>query len=425
MQTIDYFVNRKTMNTETMALPLIAKENRVRGGKRVSGQRGGEMARRRYQMGSLSQRGKRMKVWVLRWREDVIDSNEQTRRVRRETVLGAITELPTRKLARRRADVLLSRVNRADYRPGKIIGFEEFSERWKKHVLSQQKPSSQKASESHLRSHLVPSFKHLRIDQIGQEDVQRFVAQINGLSRHTILNVLATLCSMLRMARQWGYVANEIRSSELAIPNNKPAKIGRYLTVNQAMQVLARATENPWRTIFHVAAFAGMRPGEVLGLSIDDLNFDEREIHIHQSGWFSRLVTPKTKKSIGCVYMPDALEKVLREYLQSWAPNPRRLLFANSVGNPHSANNIVQRRLWPILDELKIPRCGMHAFRHGLATALASRRVSPNIIQQQLRHSSPLTTMGMYVHAISQDHRDAVEEYASVLDGYGRNKAVN
>jgi integrase len=29
-----------------------------------------------------------------------------------------------------------------------------------------------------------------------------------------------------------------------------------------------------------------------------------------------------------------------------------------------SANKVVQRKLRPILDKLKIPRCGLHAFRH-------------------------------------------------------------
>jgi integrase len=123
--------------------------------------------------------------------------------------------------------------------------------------------------------------------------------------------------------------------------------------------------------------------------------------------------------------MPDALDRILRQYLMNWKPNPRGLLFANSKGNPYSANNIVQRRLWPILDALGIPRCGMHAFRHSAATFLASSGVSPKIIQEQLRHASTKTTMDMYVHNIGPEHRAALENFASVLDGCGRKLAGN
>jgi hypothetical protein len=38
---------------------------------------------------------------------------------------------------------------------------------------------------------------------------------------------------------------------------------------------------------------------------------------------------------------------------------------------PLCANNVVQRHLWPVLDKLKIPRCGLKAFRHPNNVAIA------------------------------------------------------
>jgi hypothetical protein len=50
---------------------------------------GGRMSRRRsYQEGSLIKRGKRTKVWVARWWEDVFGTDNRLDRIRRSTVLG-------------------------------------------------------------------------------------------------------------------------------------------------------------------------------------------------------------------------------------------------------------------------------------------------------------------------------------------------
>ena len=123
--------------------------------------------------------------------------------MKREQVVGTRAELPTERLARRRAELFLSRVNRPDYRPGKVIGFEDFAERWKDHALSQQKPSSQNAVKSHLKTHLVPQLGLMRLDQIGQEDIQQLVTVLRRkLGRHTIMNVLGTLFSILKPRSQ-------------------------------------------------------------------------------------------------------------------------------------------------------------------------------------------------------------------------------
>lgn len=399
--------------TSESLLKTTQENSSVRVAQRVSGQ-GGNLARRRYQLGSLSLRGKRTKVWVLRWREDIVGSDGETRRVRKETILGDLSDIPTQKLARRRADILLARVNRPDYRPGKVIGFEEFCARWEEHVLSQQKPSSQAACRSHLRFHLQKHFGRMRLDQIGQEEIQGFVAATGkALARHTIMNVLGTLFAILKSAHQWGYVVNEIRQADLTIPNHKPAREGRSFSAEQVIAILEGSVQ-PWRTVFYVAAMTGMRPGEVLALTVDDLDFDGKQIFVRRSAWYSQIVTPKSPKSVAPVPMPAPLERALREYLITWKPNAKGFLFANTHGNPHS--HAVRLGLWPVLDALKIPRCGMHAFRHAHGSLLISTGASAKVAQEQLRHADPMTTLRNYTHIIGDERRKAVDKIASMFE---------
>ena len=380
-------------------------------GQRLSGPEV-KMARRRFQKGSIRRRGNR---WEVRWREDVVLADGTTRREQRTTFLGTVGEFPTKRLAEREATSFLARVNRLDYRPVKRATFAEFAESWTNQVINLLKPSTAKVMVSHLRFHLVPVFGRMRLDEMGQEQVQAFVGKLaKGRSRHTVLNVLGTLASILKMARKWGYAVAGFQQSDLVIPCSKPGKPGRFFTAEQVRSILALASE-PWRTIFALAAMTGLRPGEVLGLSIDDLDFEQRLIFVRRSAWYSHLISPKSNRSVATVPMPGPLAEVLTNQLARWRPNEKRLLFSNLRGNPYSENKVVQKRLWPVLDALSIPRCGMHAFRHGHGSLMHSSGASLKVAQAQLRHADASTTSRYYLHVIGSEQRDAAEKVAQIL----------
>ena len=124
---------------------------------------------------------------------------------------------------------------------------------------------------------------------------------------------------------------------------------------------------------------------------------------------------PKSTRSVATVPMPGPLAEVLTNFLASWRPNEKRLLFSNRRGNPYSENKVVQKRLWPILGALSIPRCGMHAFRHSHGSLLHSSGASLKVAQAQLRHADASTTSRYYLHVLGSEQRDAAEKVAQLL----------
>ena len=371
------------------------------------------MARRRFQAGNLELRGE---TWTVRFREDVIQPNGKTKRIMLRRVVGTRKDYPTRKLALRRANEFVSHVNRLDYKPTQIATLSEFVEVWQTRALALLKRSTQKAAKTHLRAYLLPALGRLRLDEIGPGPVQALVAEMaaKGLSRHLILNVIYSLRSMLNSARRWGYAAGDFKAADLTIPAKGISKATRFFTATEAAAII-RAARQPWKTVFAISALCGLRPGETLGLTVEDLDFEKRLIHIRQTAYFSKLQTPKTRSSVGVVPMPAPLETLLREYLQTWKPNPARLLFATSRGTPYSANNLVQRELWPILDELQIERTGLYSFRHGLGSLLHSNGASLKVAQNQLRHADAATTARYYLHTLDSEQREAAEKAARIL----------
>jgi hypothetical protein len=136
-------------------------------------------------------------MWYGRYRDDVVGPDGKTVRVRRNTPLGSKREFPTKRLAERRMEVMLARINGLDYRATRISTFEEFVERWKMEVLTKQQPSSARAVRSHLKCYIVPQLGKLCLEQFGAENQQAFITRVfeKGVSRKTVLNVLGTLLS--------------------------------------------------------------------------------------------------------------------------------------------------------------------------------------------------------------------------------------
>ena len=120
--------------------------------------------------------------------------------------------------------------------------------------------------------------------------------------------------------------------------------------------------------------------------------------------------------------LPDALAVVLREYRSLSNANPDGWLFTTRNNRPPSSNKVVEYRLWPIIDALDIPRCGLHAFRHSVASFIVDADYSPEVAKQQLRHTDARTTLN-YIHLRGGITEQAMTDVANSpkLDVVGRN----
>jgi integrase len=372
------------------------------------------MARRRHQTGRVFVRGKNPPVFVGRWREDVIQGGE-TIRVERSMVLGTVAELKTMRIAKRLLDPILARINSFDYRPSKFTSLEKFADAWETQVLTHQKPSSVKAAQSHLRTYLRKHLGKVLLHELTPQIQQNFVTLLSQkVSRKTCLNVLGTLSSMMRTAKSWGYCTQPVTAGELALPADKIHNQPRFFTGEQARKIITIACD-PWRIMFAIAAMTGLRVGEVVALQKQDLDFERRVIHVRRSAWYGRVQTVKSKASQAPVAMADALATLLGEYLATWIENPEGFLFLNRHGRPYAANKVVEWGLWPVLDKLKLPRAGMHAFRHCHASLLMDVGANMAVTRDQLRHSDARVTLGVYGHVIGDSQRDAVNKVGELL----------
>jgi len=376
------------------------------------------LARRRFQKGQIIF-SKSRQMWLGRYREDVIRADGSVVRTRPQVVLGTKKELPTQRLAARKLDEILSRINNSYYQPTRMATVTEFADRWRKEVLEKRKPSTVCSANSHLNSHILPQLGKLCLDQVGPENQQIFVNQLVGASRKTVLNILSTLSSMLTTAKNWGYACREVEVGKLVLPERN-AHVAAHFTRTQVESIISLAPE-PWRTFLILLAMTGMRAGEALGLQWGDIDFDHKCIHIRRSAWRGKTQSTKSKASAAPITLPTPLATVLTDYQKEWKPNPEGFLFVTRNGRPPSSNKVVEYQLWPLLDALGIARCGLHAFRHSVASFIVDAGYPVEVAQQQLRHSNARTTLG-YTHFRGGVTEEAMADVSKSLklDAVGR-----
>ncbi len=249
---------------------------------------------------------------------------------------------------------------------------------------------------------------------MGVHQLQQFATDLRKtLSGKTVVNILSSVFAIVDYAEKCGMKVAKARFKDLQLGSTKRETPVPFFTREQAALIIQEAKE-PFKTLFTLAWFTGMRAGELLALTLDDLNFVSRTVRVNKSADDNtrQIRQPKTKSSVALLPMPSALEAVLRNYIKHWTPNPGGILFATRNGlRPRSRDNVVKCGLKPVLRKLGILSAdtGLHAFRHGLATELVESNAPLSVLQKQMRHADIATTLRIYTHAIPQSQRDAME----------------
>jgi integrase len=273
--------------------------------------------------------------------------------------------------------------------------------------------STVRQRQSHMKYHLKPRFGTSALMSLDVSAVQQFATELlRTCSRKTIVNVLGTLFAILAYAKKCGVRVPEIAHSSLTLADERGDLEAPYFKPEHVAQILDAARE-PYKTIFSLAWTTGLRAGELLGLTVADLDF-QRQLVLprKQADDATRLLRElKTKRSKSPVPMTPEVATLLTNYLRNvWRDNPSGLLFPNRINRPCKRANVVRFGLHPVLRKLGLPtkHTGLHAFRHGLGTALSNSGVSPATVQRILRHTDIKTTLKYYVHTDTDAQRDAL-----------------
>jgi integrase len=206
-------------------------------------------------------------------------------------------------------------------------------------------------------------------------------------------------------------------------PHAAEAAATHAYSLEEVLGILACLPE-PAGTVFAVAAFTGLRRGEIEALEWPDVKGNQ--LHVSRSVWNGRVTVAKTRAS--CAPVPlieQVVERLELHRLRSGSPDSGPV-FRNEAGGRLNMNNLLNRVILPALN--RCHQCGksegrahlkadhkyerdpsrpswhgFHAGRRGLGSNLYRLGVSGKIIQQILRHSNVNVTLSYYVKNANPD----------------------
>lgn len=224
-----------------------------------------KMARRRYQRGSLFVRGKRRMVYVLRYYEDVLLSDNSLGRQRRSVVLGLVSEVGSKRKAWEKADPILREMNQGGHQPQSVLTFADLIKQWKERILPLKKVSTQGFYRHVIDKYLLPFFSGKRLCDFSPGEIQGFITgQAQRFAWQTMQHMRVALNQILLPAVEWGYLReNPGRSIKMPRRPLRPEKV--VLTPDQLRKLL-QVLQEPYKTLVATAAVTGLRQCELFGL---------------------------------------------------------------------------------------------------------------------------------------------------------------
>lgn len=274
---------------------------------------------------------------------------------------------------------------------------------------------------NNVRLHIVPHLGGVPIILLTPFMIDGLYSELRkkGLSETTILYVHSVLRKALNTAvRRRLLSENVVNCVDAPRKNRYQAK---YLSPEQLKLLLDSCRYLEIYVPVLLAAVFGLRRGEVLGLTWDNVDFSSNQISVAMSGTYYRdcefyLSDVKTESSRRCLLMPLVVSEALRDWHEiQERPCSYNLVVTHYDGSLFTANSL-SNHFRKALREAGLPHVRFHDLRHSYATMMLQNNISPKIVCDILGHSSVDVTLDVYSHVVTEMQRPA----ANVIDGLFR-----
>jgi len=312
---------------------------------------------------------------------------------------------------------LRGRVARGEKVAPSSVRFSVVAEEWyaSKRKLRERSRANYRAA---LDNVLLPHFGHLRLATITPDAVAALIRELEGegLSGSTIVNTLKPLSGTFKFAARRGLVTQN--PVAVLSPDERPTparREHRELSPQELDRLLAVAERYSYFPLVKTAVFSGLRLGELLGLTWEDIELERSQLHVWRQwttgGGFSE---PKTASSTRDVVLAGDLVRFLLEHkARSRFSTETDFVFASKRGTALGHRNVC-RAFAEITEKAGLggePRFTFHSLRAVYAALMIERGITAAVLASQMGHSDSGVTERKYVHLFNRVRTDeAVRE---------------
>lgn len=274
--------------------------------------------------------------------------------------------------------------------------------------------STMRSKEYLIEGKILPFFGSLPLNAITPAHVRKWQAEIlkenpaptYAKSIHNHLSAIFNYAvKYYRLPENPARVAGAV--------GKKKASEMKFWTVEEFNKFLPCVPRLPARVGFSVMFWTGLRIGELLALTPDDIDLDAKTLSVtktFQTIDGREVVTePKTPKSRRTIDMPPKLAEMLKGYmaaLYNLAPDDRLFPFTKSY---------FHHQMQKGCEACGLEKIRLHDLRHSHASLLINLGYPVLVVSERLGHEDVETTLQTYGHLYKTTTSEAVKKLDDLM----------
>jgi integrase len=357
---------------------------------------------------------------VLNWKEN-------GKRCRK----GFSTRLPI-KSNKKKAEAMLRKAcdeqeeflaQRGDVSPKSTMLFADLIEQWFEDVKNNWKPTTRGVYEMQVKRTIIPYFRKtgVRLCDLTTEDIKAFfekeLCDVKATTAHKYYNNLSCALNYAMEEERSLIDINPIKKVKRPKPKAEERFSAKFLKQSEAIRLFEAIKGHKLELGVILAAYYGLRRGEVVGLRWESIDFERNTITIDhtvvvaQDNGKKKIIASDTTKNKSS-YRTLPLVPVFRAKLlalqeeqnyyrklcgKSYNKKESQYIYIDVMGNRIRPDYLTQEfPEWMIKNGFR--RMRFHDLRHSCASLLLASGVSLKQIQDWLGHSSFKITADTYAH---------------------------
>lgn len=305
---------------------------------------------------------------------------------------------------------------------------------WEKTYLGGVKPRTREIYADNIRLHIKPALGAVRLEALTAPQIQGFYNSLrepsakrpSGLAPKTIKDIHGVLHKALRQAVEVGYIRfNPAEACKLPRVERKELTPFDDTQITAFLQAI-KGTR--FETLLTVALFTGMREGEVLGLTWDNIDFKAGTVTINKQMLLHEAPTggvlfgsPKNGKGRS-ITPAGYIMQLLKQHKAAQAAQRLKvgrmwenaeLVFTDEIGRPLRKSTIY-RAFKRAAADIGRADARFHDLRHSYAVAAIRSGDDIKTVQGNLGHATAAFTLDVYGHVTDQMKQASAER----MDAY-------
>lgn len=275
----------------------------------------------------------------------------------------------------------------------------------------------------------------MKITDIKPVHIQKFINELieeKSLTRSGIKPYANVLRASLKKAYECGYLQAD-PAEGITLPKRN-SKFREAMTPREQELFFIYAQGSSYYDLFRFLLLTGVRIGEAIALTWEDINMEERTISINKTAITVKgkekdmykergyetacnravvISSPKTANSIRILPISDACHTLLEHMNLKREPKINLLFYSKNKSYLNHSN--IDARLKAICNLINersgehIKSISAHTFRHTFATRCFELNVNIKTVQYLLGHSSAETTMDIYTHISTEQAKKEIQ----------------